>query len=131
MARFRTGDPAPDEAFIERFWAKIQGAERADGCWIWSGACSRKSHGCYGIVRGPRPTYTVMSAARVMLFLVTGDGGEGREACHRDGCTDTRCVNPAHLYWGTRQENYMDNERKYGRGTKGRSRRGFGGRRPC
>jgi hypothetical protein len=34
---------------------------------------------------------------------------EGLEGCHRPGvCDNPACCNPAHLYWGTAEENRRD-----------------------
>lgn len=40
---------------------------------------------------------------RVVLQIVSGSGGEGKDAGHL--CDNRRCINPAHLVWQTRQEN--------------------------
>lgn len=108
------------EGFMARYWAKVdRDPQRPDACWLWTGARSRKSHGDYGVIRAPGPSRLRLSAPRVALFLYTGDMGEGRDACHGDGCTSTLCVNPTHLYWGTHRQNILDNVRRHGRRANG------------
>src|SRR5690606_13169392 len=55
----------------------------------------------------------VRRATHVSLELAGRDRPDGTEACHR--CDNPPCVNPAHLYWGTRQDNIDD---AYARGRR-------------
>lgn len=109
----------PPESFLARYWARVDQTEGPDACWIWRGGRSRKSHGQYGLVREPAPGRRMLGAHRVALFLYTGIVGDGLDACHRDGCVSTLCVNPRHLYWGKHAENIGDNIRRYGRNARG------------
>lgn len=48
---------------------------------------------------------------RWVLWQATGEAGEGLEACHR--CDRALCVQPEHLYWGTRADNVRDIVKRY------------------
>lgn len=79
------------------------------GCWEWQG--SRRSG--YGrMIVGSRTDRTRRSesAHRVSYKLHYGEIPNGMEVCHR--CDNPCCVNPDHLFLGTRQDNIDDRESK-------------------
>lgn len=49
-------------------------------------------------------------AHRIVLIRTQGEPPEpGMEACHRPKvCHNRSCVNPGHLYWGTKEANQQD-----------------------
>jgi hypothetical protein len=88
----RTGDPSPEVAAQvkgddrRRFWSK---ANRADGCWEWSGTIDVQGYGVFAVDSHPR------SAHRYSYELLVGPIPEGLQIDHL--CRNRRCVNPDHL----------------------------------
>lgn len=96
----------------ERFWAKVdrQGPEE---CWEWTAAKLPTGYGLIGVDRHGRLGY----AHRVSYQMAYGGAiPEGLYVCHR--CDNPSCVNPAHLFPGTHQDN-MDDRTSNGRQPRG------------
>lgn len=82
---------------------------QTSGCWEWTGS---KRNGYGRMIVGSRTdgTRRSMSAHRVAYELKYGKIQKGMEVCHK--CDNPCCVNPDHLFVGTRQDNIDDRERK-------------------
>ncbi len=100
------------EATLEaRFWAKV--AKAPTGCWEWQAATDRHGYGFIGL--GVRAVGTGR-AHRVSYVLAYGSVPKGMCVLHR--CDNPPCVNPVHLFLGSRADNMRDMKAK-GRAASG------------
>ena len=108
-AHLKVGRPAIDLA--TRFWAKVDktpGHGPNGDCWEWQAGRSKFGYGRIMVGR------KLVVAHRVSLALSEGSSiPDGLCVCHK--CDNPRCVNPAHLFLGTNQDNMVDKISK-GRG---------------
>lgn len=79
------------------------------GCWLWQ---RYKNKNGYGQIRISNSNWY---AHRASYAIYRGDIPVGMCVCH--SCDTPSCVNPAHLWLGTRKENSQDMSRK-GRANK-------------
>lgn len=83
-------------------------------CWLWNGSRSQFGHG--QIVCWDGEKRTLRSTHRVSWELVNGPIPDGLCVLHQ--CDTPACVNPGHLFLGTKADNSRDMV------TKGRQKRG-------
>lgn len=83
----------------KRFWEKVD-RRGPDDCWLWTGGHKSDGYGTFwdGI--------TMVSAHRFSYALCHSSCPPDLNICHR--CSVPGCVNPAHLYAGTQQDNMRD-----------------------
>lgn len=87
---------------LQRFQIKYR--VDSTGCWLWTAA---KYYNGYGVFHMENGNHT---AHRAGWLLMRGPVPEGMDVCHH--CDVPECVNPDHLFIGTRQDNMMDRVRK-------------------
>ena len=88
----------------KRFWAKVD-RRGPDECWPWVGSSVRYRRGLfYRLGKRTMATWTALELAG------RPRPSDKHDACHT--CDNPNCVNPAHLWWGTKRENTQDMVRK-------------------
>lgn len=83
----------------QRFEEKVQ-CDPNSGCWLWTGSINNKGYGQFSY--GGR----CVSAHRLSLELHGQPVAANDNVLHR--CDTPCCVNPAHLFTGTHQDNMAD-----------------------
>lgn len=85
----------------DRFWTKVD-KETPNGCWEWT--ASRNNNG-YGLFR-PGGLAPKRLAHRLSWVHHNGPLGDGQYVLHK--CDNPKCVNPDHLFVGSKKDNMQD-----------------------
>ena len=90
---------------IQRFWARVAGGAPSD-CWLWTGRLGSAGYGFVSVGNGKN-----VGAHRYVWRLLNGPIAVGACVLHR--CDNRMCVNPAHLFLGSKRDNARDCAEKF------------------
>lgn len=99
---------------LSRFYSKVY-CDPNTGCFLWFGSVNNVGYGSFSIKVDGK--HSMRLAHRLSWEIQRGPIPEGLCVLHR--CDTPRCVNPDHLFLGTKLDNNRDASRKgrHGRGT--------------
>lgn len=92
-------------SIAERIEAKVVRVPFS-GCWIFCGSLDTSGYGLIGV----GGSGNIGKAHRESFKIYRGTIPEGMQICHT--CDVRCCVNPAHLFVGTLQDNMEDRDKK-------------------
>lgn len=90
----------PPRPALIRFWRLFSKSQPVNGCLNWAGRKNKSGYGVFDYSGRPH------LAHRVSFWLNTRLLPPGMSVLHR--CDNPACINPAHLFLGTHQDNVWD-----------------------
>ena len=107
ISRIRTGVHGGRGLTVQDRFDSHYTPEPMSGCWLWTGFYRPTGYGQF-IAKNIAPT--PRNAHRFSYALHVGPIPDGTYVLHR--CDNRACVNPAHLFLGSHQDNVTDMMRK-------------------
>lgn len=98
-----------------RFWRHVRKSDSTE-CWLWDGAVTPDGYGRIIYLGITRLAHRVSYELHHGFIPPSPNGRKLWHICHH--CDIKKCVNPAHLFLGTNQQNQADKNAK-GRQAKG------------
>jgi hypothetical protein len=89
---------------IQRFNAKWM-PEPNSGCWLWTASCYPTGYGAFYIGKSEKHN-KIIPAHRASWIIHNGEIPDGLFVLHK--CDVKSCVNPVHLFLGTKWDNTHD-----------------------
>lgn len=90
-----------NEKDSKRFWAKV---DKTNSCWNWTAAKGAKGYGRFKL------NGKLVSPHAISYQIHNDDYDSTKDVCHK--CDNPSCINPEHLFLGTRTQNVLDSIQK-------------------